>query len=311
MIIDNNYKELNWEILSEYRMDYIHPGSSRTVYGMNSIHKDRYGYIDEDNYFITDDLQVARKIDGPKIEYKINEHGFRSKHFSSIDATKPSAIFAGCSYTFGEGLPEEYLWSSLLSKKLSLPKDNVYNLGAMGASSKLIVKNILSFIRTYGKTDFIFVMLPDIHRDLVYDEKSNSFINCFPHTQWLTSKESKTKKDFTLNYIPEHSIFDGIEYIRMLEDVCSANEVKLVWSTWSDEAHRIYSQLNFNNYVSQGQIEMSRRSEEQKKRKERFYYNKDNLPYWEIAQDDAHPGTFWTTTISELFYKEARLRLNV
>ena len=61
-----------------------------------------------------------------KIEYKINSHGFRSKHFDEID--RPIVCF-GCSFTYGVGLPEEYTWPDMVSKHFDIP---AYNLGVPG-----------------------------------------------------------------------------------------------------------------------------------------------------------------------------------
>lgn len=61
-----------------------------------------------------------------KIEYKINSHGFRTKHFDQMD--RPIVCF-GCSFTYGVGLPEEYTWPGIVSKHFNIP---VYNLGVPG-----------------------------------------------------------------------------------------------------------------------------------------------------------------------------------
>lgn len=61
-----------------------------------------------------------------KIEYKINSHGFRTKHFDQVD--RPIVCF-GCSFTYGVGLPEEYTWPGIVSKHFNIP---VYNLGVPG-----------------------------------------------------------------------------------------------------------------------------------------------------------------------------------
>lgn len=63
------------------------------------------------------------------ITYKINRYGFRSPEF---DASLPSLVSLGCSYTMGIGLPEHSLWSSLLGKHFGL---TVYNLAWSGASA--------------------------------------------------------------------------------------------------------------------------------------------------------------------------------
>jgi hypothetical protein len=216
-------------------------------------------------------------------------------------------LFSGCSHTFGEGLPEKYLWPTLFMDKVKNDNTNFYNIGAMGGSTRLIVKNVLSFIRVYGSPDFIFLMMPDLHRDLQFHPETNKMINCFPHTMWLTSKEHKVQQKFTMNYSPEYTIFTNTEYLRMLEDICSAKKIKLLWSTWSSESDSVYSQLNFKNYVNKDNVvEYSRNTKSEPNWRTPFYENLNNLPYWKIAQDDNHFGTFWTTHVADLFYSRAK-----
>ena len=310
-MIKNYQENLNWKILNEYKGSYIYPGSNRTIFGKNSIQNDRYGYIDEEGYFITNDLQTVKSVPGPDITYKINKDGFRSQHFKNLDKNKTNVLFSGCSSTFGEGMLKEYLWTSLLTDKINSQNKDVYDVSAMGASIRLIIKNTLSFVRNYGNPDFIFIMLPDPHRDLQYNKDTENFINCFPHTMWLNKPnvgEFKTKKHFTLNYIPENTMLTGVDYLHMLEDICESNNIKLLWSTWSNESNSVYNKLNFRYYIEKPDIENLRSTINEKNTDFPFTNNENNLPYWAVAGDDQHPGTFWTTYIADLFYKEAKER---
>ena len=65
---------------------------------------------------------------GAEFTYTFNSHGFRCDEFTS----EPSAVFLGCSYTQGIGLPVEHTWASIVAKHLGLA---CYNLGIGGTSN--------------------------------------------------------------------------------------------------------------------------------------------------------------------------------
>jgi len=62
-----------------------------------------------------------------EVHYKFNSEGFRGEEFSI-----GGAMFLGCSYTFGIGLPKEHTFPHLVSSELSLP---CVNLGLPASSA--------------------------------------------------------------------------------------------------------------------------------------------------------------------------------
>ena len=62
-----------------------------------------------------------------KIDYFMNKQGFRCKDFDKIQ--KPGILFAGCSQTFGVGMPIEHTFSQLVSDRFDC--ENI-NLGSPG-----------------------------------------------------------------------------------------------------------------------------------------------------------------------------------
>lgn len=64
------------------------------------------------------------------ISYKINSHGFRCEEFSG----GPYLLALGCSFTFGTGLPVEYIWPSIVGKELGLKVANI-SWGGHGSDS--------------------------------------------------------------------------------------------------------------------------------------------------------------------------------
>lgn len=69
-----------------------------------------------------------------KVYYKLNTHGYRCKDFNDIDWDN-FILFLGCSNTFGQGVPENFLASSLLEDNLKI---DCVNLGVPGGSNMLM-----------------------------------------------------------------------------------------------------------------------------------------------------------------------------
>ena len=91
----------------------------------------------------------------------------------------------------------------------------------------------------------------------------------------------------------------------MLEDYCTSNNIKLIWTTWFQYEIDLYDKLNFKYFMrSDPSFERLRVSRFKYKDMLPFHENLNNLPYWEIARDDNHPGTAWTTHCSNEFYEE-------
>lgn len=79
--------------------------------------------------------------------YRFNSLGYRGPEF---DAAAPFKVFvAGCSYTFGQGVPFDKTWPSLLARALAerrgLPADrvNLQNFSQIGASNEYIARTIV------------------------------------------------------------------------------------------------------------------------------------------------------------------------
>jgi hypothetical protein len=70
--------------------------------------------------------------------YDTNANGFRCDDFDTMDFTKKSIIYLGCSHTFGVGLPEEHSWPTITHNKLQKENNTIYNyinLGVAGAGA--------------------------------------------------------------------------------------------------------------------------------------------------------------------------------
>jgi MoaA/NifB/PqqE/SkfB family radical SAM enzyme len=91
-----------------------------------------------------------------KITYNLNNYGFRTTEFTETE----NFIALGCSFTFGIGLPEEEIWTSLLSNQLNLKN---WNLGVPGSSSDTSYRLSKYFIPML-KPKFVVMLEPPDNR---------------------------------------------------------------------------------------------------------------------------------------------------
>ena len=242
------------------------------------------GEYNSENYFICDDWN-ERIIDGPEVQYRINKDGFRSNHFMELKKENFNVLYGGCSWTFGEGLPEEMTWTYQVTEGIKkIINKNVieYNTGFMGSSIDLIIKNTMSFIRLYGKPDIIFLCFPDIGRKIKYSEQSYQIFNRSPH--WFKTK-NKEQRRYLLDYKKEDNLLYFSLLINLFEDYCEKSEIKLVWSNWvTGEVDSFGEYKNFK-FVDTEKLLKAKHI--------------DSLPYWEFACDGNHPGRAWTTQFAK------------
>lgn len=254
------------------------------------------GHFDEDNYYIVDEPWYEKKNEGKDFTYKINSNGFRSQHFVKLDKENTNILFSGCSWTFGEGLPIEYTWADILSKKIAAFEKNVeyFNVGFMGASIDLIIKNVFSFIVKYGSPNYIFICFPDMSRKVIYDKEELKYIKTFAHPHFIKNKVSDASYKYNTSYDEENNFYYNTLLIHMLEQICQDLNIKLIFTTWFWPELELYKKINFKNF---------------------YYLNLSNLygkdvehenPYFGIARDGMHPGYLWNATISNKFFNRLK-----
>ena len=179
-----------------------------------------------------------------KIYYKLNTHGHRCEEFLPLDKNKTNILFAGCSVTFGEGLPEKYTWDNHLYNKL---KDNYENIGPFnslgypGQGSDHIVDNIISYCNKFGNPKFIYVLLPDYGRMKSWDSNSQSFKTIYAENEINYSSDQLDLHNFLLEYVRS---------IQRLKDYCTINNISLFLTSWDAPTSYIISRLNLKSFIS-------------------------------------------------------------
>ena len=268
-------------------------------------------------------------------DYNINELGFRG------DINYDSEIIAlGCSYTFGVGVPEDGLWTNILSNKIN--KD-IINLGVGGYTIKKICELAIKYVSQNKKPKTIIALFPSFFRGMLIED-----INFYSSSRNTSPKENKKirtqlsfeselyydkgqdslffintdgpkffkSKDKVTRYMenvlsPHQLISDAIDAISILQSFCYSHGIDLYWSTWDRKTSILLDTLmripNFKlkNYI-------------------KFYENSfckldhnSNLvdhPSWNIGSDicvdlsnnilkewPSHPGIHYHYHLAEVF----------
>ena len=175
---------------------------------------------------------------GKIYDYKLNSDGLRCVEFSE----KPEILALGCSLTFGTGLPEEHVWPNLLKSMLNKSGYD-YKVGIIAYNAGSIMKSIssmFSMLHKYQYTPkYIFCNFPEITRyQFLGPEESD----------WNIQDYSLGKNDggpAKWDWV----FYANFEYLKMLEVFCAQSGIRLIWSSWEQDAtFDSYCLKHFDNY---------------------------------------------------------------
>jgi len=151
--------------------------------------------------------------------------------------TQLTACFNGCSFTFGEGFPENqrdhYIYDRLLSKQFGLDSKNI----SIGGSSNytIFMRSAAAIMsQTY---DIVFTQWSALNRMWLFpgpdsqfflnDNKNKDFI--YREIQITASQLQQIKDTLLMLNHDYHNIFDLIDYCAILEHLAQLNSVKIVF----------------------------------------------------------------------------------
>lgn len=225
-----------------------------------------------------EDYIPDRVSDDPAVnnmDYTLNNYGHRSSDFVK-DHQGFHILFAGCSFTFGEGLPYKENWSGRLYEKMKdlYTLDDYFSLGFLNGVSSNIIYNILLYCKKFGKPDAIFCLLPHSVRKV--DFVKRYFI---------------IDSDYDRRHL-ELGRLEVLKSITFLEEYCEASGIKLIWSTWNNADAKVYSKLDFKNFVFLEDVDIFMNA----KNKE-----ESSDPFYEIGRDGDHPGLKYSDGLSNIF----------
>jgi hypothetical protein len=181
--------------------------------------------------------------------YEVNSSGYRGPDFQNdVDF-----LFAGCSFTYGMGVPENGIWGSLIAKEFGWTYNN---LSKNGASVPWIVRQLFAYFKEYGNPKTLVCLFPTLTRTFFASNSEilisdNGYVE--DSTKDLESKKSiynielgnvrrpSMRPDYSKK---PHSLEDvvnidsvvqiAMQNIRILEQYCRSSGINFVWGTWSE-----------------------------------------------------------------------------
>lgn len=192
-----------------------------------------------DRLYIDPELKINKKLI-KHVSYKLNNNAHRSDDFKKLNPDKTNILYAGCSVTFGQYLPEKYSWPYHLHEYLQTKFDvnEVNTLAFPGASISKIVNNILKYIDQYGAPDYIFFLIPDPFRYVLPTENGDTFQPVITYASH-TGINSDCK--------PYRGVFESQQAFRILNMVCKWNNIKMYSYSWDSLTNKIFTKLELNN----------------------------------------------------------------
>ena len=253
-------------------------------------------------------------------EYSLNNFGYRGSDWTE----SANILTAGCSNTYGLGVPVNGTWPKILE---DITGKTVHNLSRPGMSIQELVFQIFAYFKTFGNPNMLICLFPDPYRMQVPVKKDlitvgdNTIYNAIEdiHLGHKTqTKISERKKYIKIPYdyreiLPiEFPLFISMKLIHMLEQYCNSNNIKFVWSSWDRTIRDTFTKINipFNNFYNHDDFNMSPvLDNENKPRVCHNEYKNIFLKYFDSGQDIedgeeyAHPGVHRQIHIAEAFYK--------
>jgi hypothetical protein len=278
--------------LKEYTMKKINKNINSHAVFFNTV--DTVDRKKEEEFLI--DLEVLNKYydQDNGVRYYFNSLGYRSDEFTKFHDGE-HVLFAGCSETEGVGGNLDSCWSYMTYKKLSETgkMSGFFNLSRSGWGHDVIIPNIIQYINTYGKPSKIYMMLPNLsrgftwggldHEEEVYYHSQKTpyfFFNdtILPNGKVRDRQSLEDQRTEVVNFV---------NLLKLFEEYCISNKIKLIWSTWCIPDGENYKSLNvFKNF-----IQMEDNNQIILKGKKIFdneIYTKKNLLY----KRDGHLGYF-------------------
>ena len=234
-----------------------------------------------------------------KIEYKTNSIELRSDELSH-ELAASNFLFAGCSFTYGEGLPLDLVWSYRLNTELHMHSDMKYfSIAYRGGSIDYILNALEDYLEIYGNPKAIFALFPSPLRRLrEYNEKESRYgVALPPPLSGSAASEDLARyiKDVWPECKSEKDVHrHNYRLIAAFQEACEQKGVKLFWGTWDYRFRTYINSIEADNdlYVDLdvGKVE----------KKQDSITDKNKLYYYQ-ARDTYHPGAGYHSAVKNLF----------
>lgn len=194
------------------------------------------------DFFSNRELENVQQWQDGDFNYNISSLGFRD-----IDLPNELDIAAfGCSITFGQGMPAEMIWPTILGQSLN---KSVYNFGQPAASTRSIL-DIFLILSQHIKIKKAIFLFPTYYRYLVAATHIiNDKINLI---SVLPSYVSHLQKLYNFNSFKFYEYFPNSELLRIFKDcvytlefICKINNIEMYCSSWDHTTYENLCGMNF------------------------------------------------------------------
>ena len=200
------------------------------------------------------------------IEYKFNNYGYRGEDFKG-----PAKIVTlGCSQTYGEALPQNYIWPEVFS---NITSKKVHNLASPGDSVQGQIFKAFKYFEEMGNPRVIIGLFPSSRIELptiknVFEDTSRSKHKFFNEENRIqTFFLDVTKEPVKYSKIPHNPadvipkeivMFYDFTFIKMLEQYCKEKDIIFIWAFWDRPEFMDYVKENVKetliNYIDFDEI---------------------------------------------------------
>lgn len=231
-----------------------------------------------------------------KVSYNLNNYGQRCTDYDILNNNEFNILFAGCSITFGEFLPESYAWPHHVYNYYKNIKNNLgpyRSVSFPGASAPKIISNIFKYIDLYGNPDIIFLVLPDMFRYHYPLEDGTRF---HPHITYTPGLQIEKEA------YPFRGMYEFVQSYRFLSTICKTNNIKLFATSWDNLAN---FKMNLLEYPTYDILDYSKLEEfiDGVDMKSLEHYDKD---FYIAASDKIHPGLLNQMFIADHFIQRIK-----
>jgi hypothetical protein len=254
-----------------------------------------------DDYYYTMSENVSDVI------YKINKEGFRTNNFKKVEKgnNKLTILSSGCSFGFGQDMPEDFRYSNVVAESLRDKYDvEEYNVSLMSASIHLITKNVCTFFNKYGYPDVLLITFPDMHRGFHFDLEQSRFIETNLYTIAARGWIKETLESWKKNYLPHHNLVIYTTMIHMLDQICKANNVLFLWTFWENGTRDTFEffSKSYDSYFELDTMWPQTLSKD---------YGNHDIKYWGKAGDNNHPGGGWNKEVADKMLQLINSKLKI
>lgn len=187
------------------------------------------------------EMMGTEPIDDLSVTYSYNNEGFRSDDFK-FEHDKKHLLFSGCSEGEGIAADIDTVWNKLVYNHLNNNNEysGFFNVAIDNFGFHKIIFNIINYINKYSKPDEIIILFPEVCRVNEWNSQNRVYMQNWANSNnLLSSKDQKIFMDALINFIP---------FMKLFESYCESNNIKLIWTTWSNLENDIYKSLNTFKY---------------------------------------------------------------